>query len=46
MCKVYGDLKEKLVLKFPYDIDGYCDGKEEFIKKHETLALKEFTVQK
>ena len=46
VCKEYGDLKEKLALKFPYDIDGYCDGKEEFIKKHEALALKEFPVQK
>lgn len=46
VCKEYGDLKEKLALKFPYDIDGYCDGKKEFIKKHEALALKEFPVQK
>lgn len=46
VCKEYGDLKEKLALKFPYDIDGYCNGKEEFIKKHEVLTLKEFTVQK
>ncbi|MBS6560621.1 MAG: hypothetical protein KH355_10150 [Clostridiales bacterium] len=30
-----GKLKEKLALVFPYDIDGYCDGKKSFIKELE-----------
>ncbi|SCY10482.1 GrpB family protein [Alkaliphilus peptidifermentans] len=28
----YGDLKNQLVEKFKHDIDGYCDGKDAFIK--------------
>ena len=36
----YGQLKEKLALLFPYDIDGYCDGKDEFVKKLEKTALE------
>lgn len=38
----YGELKENLAKKFPYDIDSYCDGKDAFIKKHEELAIEEF----
>ena len=36
----YGNLKEKLAREFPYDIDAYCDGKEEFVKKLEKTALE------
>lgn len=35
----YGELKEKLALSYPYDIDGYCDGKEEFVRQLERNAL-------
>ena len=35
----YGELKEKLALRFPYDIDGYCDGKEEFVRQLERDSL-------
>ena len=35
----YGRLKEKLALAFPYDIDGYCDGKEKFVKELEKKAI-------
>ena len=38
----YGELKENLAKKFPYDIDSYCDGKEAFIKTHEAIAVDEF----
>lgn len=41
----YGELKEKLALRYPYDIDGYCDGKEEFVKQLERDALKWYTVK-
>ena len=34
--------KKVLAQKFPYDIDGYCDGKEEFVRKIEKLALSQF----
>lgn len=40
----YGELKESLAKKFPYDIDSYCDGKDAFIKKHEELAIEEFSI--
>lgn len=35
----YGELKERLAAAFPYDIDGYCDGKDAFVKKLEQTAL-------
>lgn len=36
----YGELKTKLAQKYPYDIDGYCDGKEKFVKQLEDQALR------
>ena len=41
----YGELKEKLALRYPYDIDGYCDEKEEFVKQLERDTLKWYTVK-
>lgn len=41
----YGELKEKLSLRYPYDIDGYCDEKEEVVKQLERDALKWYTVK-
>lgn len=38
----YGRLKEGLALRFPYDIEGYCDGKEAFVRKFEGKALREY----
>ena len=35
----YGCLKKELAKVYPYDIEGYCDGKEEFVKKLEQEAL-------
>ena len=40
----YGELKENLAKKIPYDIDSYCDGKDAFIKKYEELAIEEFSI--
>ena len=40
--KAYAKIKKVLAQKFPYDIDGYCDGKEEFVRKIEKLALSQF----
>ena len=37
---LYGKLKEELAAKFPYDIDGYCNGKDEFVKQLEERALE------
>jgi len=31
-ARSYGELKRELAIKFKYDIDGYCDGKDDFIK--------------
>lgn len=38
----YGKLKEGLAERFPFDIEGYCLGKEGFVKKLEEKALKEW----
>ncbi len=38
----YAKMKIALAQKFPYDIDGYCDGKEAFVRKMEKLALSQF----
>lgn len=35
----YAELKKKLAQRYPYDIEGYCDGKEEFVRRMEALAL-------
>ena len=38
----YAKLKIELAQKFPYDIDGYCDGKESFVREIEKAALVQF----
>lgn len=35
----YAKIKKDLAQKFPYDIDGYCDGKENFVRATEKRAL-------
>lgn len=35
----YAKLKQELARQFPYDIDGYCDGKEAFVLAVEAQAL-------
>ena len=35
----YGELKTELAARFPNDIDGYCDGKDAFVKRVEAEAL-------
>lgn len=42
----YGKLKINLALKYPYDIDGYCDGKEEFVRLLEQDAFKWYNSEK
>ena len=39
--RAYAKLKRELARKYPYDIEGYCDGKEEFVRELEEIALKE-----
>lgn len=39
-CDEYAELKMILAQKYPYDIDGYCDGKENFVKRLEKEALE------
>lgn len=39
VCEQYYGLKKELANKYPYDIEGYCDGKEEFVKQLEREAL-------
>ena len=38
----YAKIKIDLAHKFPYDIDGYCIGKENFVSKIEERALSQF----
>ena len=38
----YAKLKKDLARKFPYDIDGYCDGKENFVREVEERALSQY----
>ena len=39
-ARQYGEFKSKLALQFPYDIDGYCDGKENFVRQLECKAVE------
>lgn len=39
-CERYGRLKKELANRYPYDIEGYCDGKEEFVQRLEKEALE------
>lgn len=41
----YAALKKELAEKFPYDNDGYCDGKDAFVKDLEQKALKWMAAQ-
>lgn len=38
----YAKIKIELAKKFPFDIDGYCDGKENFVREIEKLAFSQF----
>lgn len=38
----YAKIKKELAKCFPYDIDGYCDGKEEFVQRMEERALSQY----
>lgn len=40
VCIQYANLKKELAKQYPYDIDGYCDGKHEFVQKMEKEALE------
>ena len=38
----YAKIKTALAQRFPYDIDGYCDGKDTFVREMEKRALLEY----
>ena len=38
----YDKIKTALAQRFPYDIDGYCDGKDAFVREMEKRALLEY----
>ena len=38
----YAKIKKDLAQEFPYDIDGYCDGKEKFVRETEKRALAQY----
>lgn len=38
-AEAYGALKESLARQFPWDLEGYCDGKDSFVKDLEQKAL-------
>ena len=37
---VYGRLKRQLAQQFPWDIESYCDGKDDLVRKLEQTALQ------
>ena len=39
VCERYARLKRSLAAQYPHDIEGYCDGKDAFIKRVERAAL-------
>jgi GrpB-like predicted nucleotidyltransferase (UPF0157 family) len=39
LAQEYSLLKQRLAKEFPHNMDGYMDGKDEFIKHHQALAL-------
>ncbi|GAB0168394.1 GrpB family protein [Lysinibacillus sp. CTST325] len=40
VCRQYGELKSQLAKQYPNDIDGYCNGKDGFVKSVEKDAIK------
>lgn len=40
ICERYALLKRELAEKYPYDIDGYCRGKDGFVQELERNALE------
>lgn len=40
IARQYGALKESLARRYPYDIEGYCDGKDACVKGLERQALR------
>lgn len=40
VCIKYGELKSQLAEQYPNDIDGYGDGKDDFVKSVEKEAIK------
>lgn len=40
VCIEYGTLKSKLAEQYPHDINGYGDGKSDFVKRVEKAAIK------
>ena len=42
----YGELKSKLAIAYPSDIEAYCDGKDGFVKELERKALKWYRLTK
>lgn len=39
LAAAYGALKRELAARFPEDIEGYCDGKDAFVRGLERRAL-------
>jgi len=40
VCREYDELKRKVAETCQQDIDQYCEGKNDFMQKHEALALE------
>lgn len=39
IAQLYGELKQQLAEQFPNDMNAYMDGKDSFVKHHQTQAL-------
>lgn len=46
VMRSYGELKEKLAEKFPYDIESYINGKDTLIKEIESKAITWYKEEK
>ena len=45
-ARAYGELKKALAARFPLDWEGYCDGKDEYVRALEARALAWYRSQK
>ena len=45
-ARAYGELKKALAARFPRDWDGYCDGKDGYVRALEARALKWYRTRK
>ncbi len=45
VCREYATLKKKIADECKNDIEKYCDGKEAFVKHHESIAMTHYKIK-